>query len=80
MLRAKSDQEGDKARPPVGSLGLSAHVRTFDHTPNAEMAELHDHLPVILEHQDLTIWLGEADALPDSGGHPTWLPAIVVAC
>jgi len=37
--------------------------------PNAEMAELHDRmLPVILARQDWPIWLGEADALPDTRG------------
>ena len=29
--------------------------------PNAEMAELHDRMPVILERQDWPIWLGEAE-------------------
>jgi putative SOS response-associated peptidase YedK len=29
--------------------------------PNAEMAELHDRMPVILELQDWPIWLGEAE-------------------
>ena len=28
-------------------------------TPNAEMAELHDRMPVILEQQDWPVWLGE---------------------
>jgi putative SOS response-associated peptidase YedK len=31
-------------------------------TPNAELAEPHDRMPVILERQDWPIWLGEADA------------------
>jgi putative SOS response-associated peptidase YedK len=30
-------------------------------TPNAEMAELHDRMPVILERQDWPVWLGEAE-------------------
>ena len=30
-------------------------------TPNAEMAELHDRMPVILEKQDWPTWLGEAE-------------------
>jgi putative SOS response-associated peptidase YedK len=30
-------------------------------TPNTEMAELHDRMPVILEQQDWPVWLGEAD-------------------
>jgi putative SOS response-associated peptidase YedK len=29
--------------------------------PNAEMAELHDRMPVILEEQDWPTWLGEAE-------------------
>jgi putative SOS response-associated peptidase YedK len=29
--------------------------------PNAKMAELHDRLPVILEQQDWSTWLGEAE-------------------
>jgi putative SOS response-associated peptidase YedK len=28
--------------------------------PNAEMSELHDRMPVILEEQDWPTWLGEA--------------------
>jgi putative SOS response-associated peptidase YedK len=31
-------------------------------TPNAEMAELHDRMPVILEQQNWPVWLGEAEA------------------
>jgi putative SOS response-associated peptidase YedK len=30
-------------------------------TPNAEMAELHDRMPVILEQQNWPMWLGEAE-------------------
>jgi putative SOS response-associated peptidase YedK len=30
-------------------------------TPNAEMAELHDRMPMILEEQDWSTWLGEAE-------------------
>jgi putative SOS response-associated peptidase YedK len=30
-------------------------------TPNAEMAALHDRMPVILEQQDWPVWLGEAE-------------------
>jgi putative SOS response-associated peptidase YedK len=30
-------------------------------TPNAEMAELHDRMPVILEQPDWPTWLGEAE-------------------
>jgi putative SOS response-associated peptidase YedK len=30
-------------------------------TPNAEMAELHDRMPVILEGQDWPMWLGEIE-------------------
>ena len=30
-------------------------------TPNAEMAELHDRMPVILEQQDWPTWLGEVE-------------------
>jgi putative SOS response-associated peptidase YedK len=30
-------------------------------TPNAEMAELHDRMPVILEQQDWPTWLGETE-------------------
>jgi len=29
--------------------------------PNAEMAELHDRMPVILEQQDWPTWLGEIE-------------------
>ena len=28
-------------------------------TPNAEMSELHDRMPVILDRQDWPVWLGE---------------------
>jgi putative SOS response-associated peptidase YedK len=31
-------------------------------TPNAEMSKLHDRMPVILDQQDWTTWLGEAEA------------------
>ena len=30
-------------------------------TPNVEMAELHDRMPVILEQQDWPDWLGEVE-------------------
>jgi len=30
-------------------------------TPNAEMAELHDRMPVILEQKDWQMWLGAAE-------------------
>jgi putative SOS response-associated peptidase YedK len=30
-------------------------------TPNAEMDELHDRMPVILEEQDWPVWLAEAE-------------------
>ena len=30
-------------------------------TPNAEMSELHDRMPVILDQQDWPTWLGEAE-------------------
>jgi len=30
-------------------------------TPNAEMVELHDRMPVILEQQDWPLWLGEVE-------------------
>jgi putative SOS response-associated peptidase YedK len=39
-------------------------------TPNAEMAELHDRMPVILEQQDWPIWLGET-----AGDHAVLLRA-----
>jgi len=29
--------------------------------PNAEMAELHDRMPVVLEQADWPVWLGELD-------------------
>ena len=29
--------------------------------PNAEMSELHDRMPVILEQQDWPLWLGDVD-------------------
>ena len=39
-------------------------IRTFTiktTTPNAEMSELHDRMPVILDQQDWPTWLGEAE-------------------
>jgi putative SOS response-associated peptidase YedK len=30
-------------------------------TPNAEMSELHDRMPVILDEQDWPTWLGQAE-------------------
>jgi putative SOS response-associated peptidase YedK len=39
-------------------------VRTFTimtTTPNAEMSELHDRMPVILDQQDWPTWPGEAE-------------------
>jgi putative SOS response-associated peptidase YedK len=45
-------------------------------TPNAEMAELHDRMPVILERPNWPIWLGEAE-----GDHAALLcPAAVDCC
>ena len=45
-------------------------IRTFTiitTTPNAEMLELHDRMPVILDQQDWPTWLGEAEG--DCGRH-----------
>jgi hypothetical protein len=66
---------------PMAFAGLRENFRWLDETvtrsfailtttPNAEMVELHDRMPVILERQDWPIWLGEADALPDTRGYP----------
>ena len=30
-------------------------------TPNVEMSELHDRMPVILDRQDWSVWLGETE-------------------
>jgi hypothetical protein len=57
---------------PIAFAGLWESFRWPDETvtrsftilttaPNAEMAELHDRMPVILERQDWSIWLGEAE-------------------
>jgi putative SOS response-associated peptidase YedK len=58
---------------PIAFVGLWESFRWPDQTvtrsftiltttPNAEMAELHDRMPVILEQQDWPTWLGEAGA------------------
>lgn len=57
---------------PMALAGLWESFRWPDETvtrsfvimttmPNAEMAELHDRMPVILEEQDWSTWLGEAE-------------------
>jgi putative SOS response-associated peptidase YedK len=57
---------------PMAFAGLWESIRWPDETvtrtftiltttPNAEMAELHDRMPVILEQQDWPVWLGEAE-------------------
>jgi putative SOS response-associated peptidase YedK len=64
---------------PIAFAGLWESFRWPDETvtrsfvimttvPNAEMAELHDRMPVILEQQDWPTWLGEVD-----GGHVSLL-------
>jgi putative SOS response-associated peptidase YedK len=56
---------------PLAFAGLWESFRWPDETvtrsftilttaPNAEMAELHDRMPVILERDDWSVWLGEA--------------------
>jgi putative SOS response-associated peptidase YedK len=39
-------------------------------TPNAEMAELHDRMPVILEQRDWPLWLGEVNGDHAALMHP----------
>jgi putative SOS response-associated peptidase YedK len=57
---------------PIAFAGLWESFRWPDQTvtrsftilttmPNAEMSELHDRMPVILEAADWPVWLGEAD-------------------
>ena len=50
-------------RWPIKTVTRSLTILTT--TPNAEMAELHDRMPVILEEQDWPVWLGE-----DEGDYP----------
>ena len=38
---------------------------------NAEIAELHDRMPVMLEAADWPVWLGEAAGDPKSPLHPS---------
>jgi putative SOS response-associated peptidase YedK len=38
---------------------------------NADMAELHDRMPVILEPADWPVWFGEAEGDPASLLHPS---------
>ena len=50
----------------MGPLPSRAHqvTRTFTiltTTPNAEMAALHDRMPVILQQQDWPVWPDEAE-------------------
>jgi putative SOS response-associated peptidase YedK len=40
-------------------------------TPNADMASLHDRMPVILEPEDWSVWLGEAEGDPAALLHPS---------
>jgi putative SOS response-associated peptidase YedK len=60
---------------PIAFAGLWESFRWPDQTvtrsfvimttgPNAEMAELHDRMPVILEQQDWPTWLGENEGDP----------------
>jgi putative SOS response-associated peptidase YedK len=46
-------------RWPSGEVDRTFTIVTT--SPNAEMAELHDRLPVILEQADWPMWLGEAE-------------------
>ena len=57
---------------PLAFAGIWESVRWSDETvhpsfaimttmPNAEMDELHDRMPVILEEQDWSVWLAEAE-------------------
>jgi putative SOS response-associated peptidase YedK len=61
-----------QGRPADGLRGLCESFRWPDETvtrsftiltttPNAEMADLHDRMPVILERQDWPTWLGGAE-------------------
>jgi putative SOS response-associated peptidase YedK len=52
-LSTRSRHDGEAA---MHSLIWPAEAR-----PNAEMDELHDRMPVILEEQDWPVWLAEAD-------------------
>jgi putative SOS response-associated peptidase YedK len=49
----------ERFRWPDETVTRSFAIPTM--TPNAEMAELHDRMPVILEQQDWPVWLGEAE-------------------
>jgi putative SOS response-associated peptidase YedK len=43
-------------------------------TPNAEMAPVHDRMPVILEREDWPTWLGVVEGnLPWSGSSVPWV-------
>jgi putative SOS response-associated peptidase YedK len=49
---------------PLAFAGIWETFRWPDETttrPNAEMDELHDRMPVILEEQDWPVWLAELD-------------------
>src|SRR5215472_17609267 len=47
----------ERFRWPDATVTRSFTILTT--TPNAEMAELHDRMPVILEQRDWLLWLGE---------------------
>ena len=46
---------------PDGAVHLNAHHH--HHEANASMEELHDRMPVILEPEDWSAWLGEVEAI-----------------
>ena len=55
-------------RWPDGTVTRSFAIITT--AANAEIAELHDRMPVILEPPDWPVWLGEAEGNPGSLLHP----------
>jgi putative SOS response-associated peptidase YedK len=55
-------------RWPDGTVTRSFAIITT--AANAEIAELHDRMPVILEPPDWPVWLGEAEGDPGSLLHP----------
>ena len=56
-------------RWPDGTVTRSFAIITA--AANAEIAELHDRMPVILEPADWPVWLGEAEGDPGSLLHPS---------
>jgi putative SOS response-associated peptidase YedK len=57
-------------RLPLAGRHGDAQLRHRHHDANAEMAELHDRMPVILEPADWPVWIGEVEADPASLLHP----------